>query len=74
MFSTLNSKLRTAKHLLPFLTTTNRANEYKYLSLELIVFPTLFLFGTKNTSNRDRSPSISLTKLNKHLFKHYFLD
>ena len=63
-----------AENPLPFPTATNHINEYTYPSLQSMVFPTLFLFGAEDTTNRDRVSSVSLTESNQYLLKYCFLN
>jgi len=59
-----NDEYSTSENPLPFPISTNRINDYSYLSLQSMAFLTLFLFGISNATNRDKVSSISLIDSN----------
>ena len=70
----INDEIGIVENLLLVPALGNRINNYSYLSIQSLAFPTLFPFSIGNVTNRDRVSSISLTDSNQHLLKCCYLD
>ena len=64
----------TTNNPLPFLRQTSPLNNYTYLCIQVLAFPTLFPYGDGNITFCDRNLCILIADLNCYLLKYLYLD